>query len=144
MRKVILLILFLFSLVAEAQQRDPVLRNGKHYISFQWVSRKYFGTAIITKTGEPGTYKIIGSHYSKTNNDYLKIEGTLKPLTEKHLVFEGFIDTKINYINNGINCHREGKFNFNVSGERQYWRLQEMSDPCDSVTDYIDIYFMGP
>jgi len=144
MKKVILLVLYLSSMVAEAQQPDPVLHIGKHYISFQWVSMKYFGTAIITRTEETGTYNIIGSQNSKTNSDYLKIEGTLKPLTEKHLVFDGFIDTKINYINNGMNCHREGKFNFKVSGERQYWRLQEMSNPCDSVTDYIDIYFMGP
>ena len=144
MKKFILLILLLSSLFTEAQKLDLCLRIGKHYISFQWVSMKYFGTAIITRTKETGTYNIIGSHYSKTNSDYLKIQGTLKPLTEKHLVFDGFIDTKIKYINNGMNCHREGKFNFKVSGERQYWRLQEMSNPCDSVTDYIDIYFMGP
>jgi hypothetical protein len=38
------------------------------------------------------------------------------------------------------NCVRDGTYEFRVTGQRRYWRLQEMT-VCDGLTDYVDIYF---
>jgi hypothetical protein len=38
---------------------------------------------------------------------------------------------------------RSGTFHFKATGKRRYWRMQEMDNPCDSVTDYVDVYFRG-
>jgi len=49
----------------------------------------------------------------------------------------------IEYIAAGAECKREGRFTFKTKGGRKYWRLQEMDNPCDQATDYVDIYFRG-
>jgi hypothetical protein len=36
---------------------------------------------------------------------------------------------------------RTGEMTFRVTGKRKYWRLMEMDNPCEGVTDYVDIYF---
>jgi hypothetical protein len=36
---------------------------------------------------------------------------------------------------------RQGDFTFKVTGKRKYWRMQEMDNPCDEATDYVDIYY---
>lgn len=112
---------------------------GKHKLSLQWISWEDFGTATITKTGNK-KYYCKGSQYSKENSDYLKIEGTLTIVSEKHLVLKGFIETRVYHLNNGEACHREGNFDFVQSGKRRYWRMQQMGN-CDGYTDYVDIYF---
>ena len=48
---------------------------------------------------------------------------------------------KISHINGGKPCAREGAMTFKITGKRRYWRLQEMNNPCDGVTDYVDIFF---
>ena len=37
--------------------------------------------------------------------------------------------------------HIKGTFNFVATGNRKYWRMQEMENPVDECVDYIDIYF---
>ena len=32
---------------------------------------------------------------------------------------------------------------FKTKAGRKYWRMQEMDNPCEAVTDYVDIYFRG-
>jgi hypothetical protein len=114
---------------------------GNHLISLQWISWEHFGSAKITRTDKVNTYSINGIQRSNKNEDYLKIEGSITPITDKHLVFEGTIETSVYYLNGGKPCLRTGKFNFKSSGSRRYWRLQEMDNPCDDITDYIDLYF---
>jgi hypothetical protein len=29
---------------------------------------------------------------------------------------------------------------FKITEKRKYWRLQEMQSPCDTATDYVDIF----
>ncbi len=123
---------------------------GNHMFSSQWISWKKFGKATITKTDTPNVYNISGMQDGTTcsdleeahdNADFLMIEGTITPKSKTHLVFKGKIIQKIYHLSDGKPCVREGTFNFMSTQGRRYWRLQERSNPCDSVCDYIDIYF---
>ena len=40
----------------------------------------------------------------------------------------------------GRNCVRDGEYEFRITQNRRYWRLQQM-EVCDGLTDYVDIYF---
>jgi len=113
---------------------------GSHLLSLQWISWEYFGTCDITKD-ENGTLRCVGEQLSKENDDYLRINGTVSIVNATHLIFTGTIATKVSYINEGKECLREGTFDFKATGKRKYWRLQQMTNPCDNCCDYVDIYF---
>lgn len=129
-----------------AQERtiinDPAAAKmllGKHKLSLQWISWDYFGSATVTN--DAGVYSIRGSQIGRGNNDVLTIEGIIVSIDAKQFVFEGTIITQISHINGGKPCTRHGDFTFKISGKRKYWRMQEMDNPCDEATDYVDIYF---
>lgn len=84
-----------------------------------------------------------GEQISKENDtDFLKIDGIVEEIiNEKEFLFRGTIITKVNYINGGEECTREGSFRFKATGTRKYWRMRKMDNPCDGVTDYVDIFF---
>ena len=114
---------------------------GRHMLSLQWVSWDYFGVATVTN--EDGVYRIKGEQKGRGANatDYLKIDGTISWIAAKDFIFSGTITTQVSHINSGEPCVREGKFTFKITGKRRYWRLQQMDNPCDQATDYVDIYF---
>lgn len=122
---------------------------GNHMLSLQWISWKKFGKAVITKGDEEGTYNVSGKQGPECcdeakgydNGDFVSIEGTLRKIDDKNLVFNGKIITKVYHINGGEECVREGEFNFVSTQNRKYWRLQEMTNPADECVDYVDIYF---
>jgi hypothetical protein len=76
--------------------------------------------------------------------NYLKIDGNLTIIGAKTLEFEGVIDVRVDYIDNGKPYIRDGKQLFTISGKRKYWRMHSsMSRPDGEYTvlDYIDIHF---
>ena len=113
---------------------------GHHKLSLQWISWDYFGDAEITKSAS-GEMWIQGEQKSKENSDKLSIYGSLEQISPTHLRFKGQILIEVSGIANSAPCMRYGDFNFKSTAGRKYWRLQEMDNPCDSVTDYVDIYF---
>ncbi len=112
---------------------------GKHKLSLQWISWDYFGSATVSNKG--GVYSIKGEQKGRGNSDFVKIDGTIKSIDAKEFLFDGTIIMQISHINGGQPCVREGEFTFKITGKRKYWRLQQMDNPCDQVTDYVDIYF---
>lgn len=124
------------------QQRETFVKNilGKHMCSLQWISWKDFGSVTISQDTDK-TIHVKGGQKSKTNSDYLDIDGTLTVVNPLHLKFEGEIITCVDYINNGKLVKRKGTYNFTVAGQRRYWRMQEMTNPDDGCCDYVDIYF---
>lgn len=113
---------------------------GKHMFSLQWISWDYFGSATVTNRG--GVYSIEGEQKGRGNStDLVRIEGTIGRIDAREFTFNGTIITQISHINGGEPCTREGEFTFKITGTRKYWRLQQMDNPCDPVTDYVDIYF---
>lgn len=114
---------------------------GKHGLTLQWISWDEPGSVTIV-LAENGWYAINGSQKGKNPNNYVKINGRIKPITDRELEFEGEIETQIESINGGKPCLKTGKKIFKATGERKYWRLQDMLN-CEGnmVTDYVDIYF---
>lgn len=112
---------------------------GRHKLSLQWISWDYFGTATVTNGR--GVYKIKGEQKGRGNADFVKIDGVIKSIDAKEFVFDGKIITQVSHNNGGEPCTREGEFTFKITGKRKYWRLQQMDNPCDPVTDYVDVYF---
>jgi hypothetical protein len=111
---------------------------GKHSLTLQWIGWDKPGSVSIVPA-ENGWYTISGKQAN--NENYLKINGRIKPLTENELEFEGEIESRVLSLNNGEPCLKTGKRSFKATGDRQYWRLQDMNN-CDGATvDYIDIYF---
>jgi hypothetical protein len=114
---------------------------GRHMLSLQWISWDYFGTAIVTNSN--GVYRIRGEQKGRgqSTGDYLRIDGIITSIDAREFAFSGKIEMRVSHLNSGEPCVRDGEYTFAVRGKRRYWRLQQMDDPCDTATDYVDIYF---
>lgn len=117
------------------------IREGTHYVSLQWISWDELGEAEIEYLGD-NKYSIVGEQRNPDNNDYLKINGTLEPISDKKLIFEGIVESQIEHLNQGEPCLKEGPIIFESTKNREYWRMQDMEN-CEGgmVVDYVDIYF---
>ncbi len=112
---------------------------GKHKLSLQWISWDYFGTSIVTN--KKGVFYLKGEQRQKGGDDFLKIDGKITLIEKTSFTFVGKIETSVSHIKNGEVCERDGEMTFRITGKRKYWRLMQMDNPCDGVTDYVDIYF---
>jgi len=110
-------------------------------LSLQWIGWDYFGRADVTQRS--GVLYLKGEQKGRGENssDYLKIDGIVTRVDAKEFKFDGKIVMQISHNNNGQPCERTGEMTFRITGKRKYWRLAEMDNPCDGVTDYVDIYF---
>jgi hypothetical protein len=140
------LLLAVFTFAASGQEKTAVsdtkaktMLLGRHKLSLQWISWDYFGVANVLNRN--GVLHLKGEQNSRDGNDYLKIDGVITSVDAKEFKFDGTITTKISHIAEGEPCERTGDMTFRITGKRKYWRLQEMDNPCDGVTDYVDIYF---
>ena len=125
------------TIVNDANAKKILL--GKHLFSLQWISWHYFGAATVTD--RKGVLFLKGEQKQRGGNDYVKIEGAIISIDKKEFKFDGTIVMQISHINGGEPCTRTGEMTFAITKNRKYWRLQEMKNPCDEVTDYVDIYF---
>lgn len=123
---------------APKRKSYPTFR-GKHDLTLHWISWERPGSVTITET-EDNWYSIQGSQTDGKGN-YLKINGRIKPITDRELEFDGKIETRVESINQGEPCIRLGSKLFKATGTRKYWRLQEMINCDGGTTDYVDIYF---
>ncbi|MCB1023655.1 MAG: hypothetical protein KDB79_04660 [Acidobacteria bacterium] len=139
------LILAAFAFSAAAQDKTKVnnqtgkrLLLGRHMVSLQWISWDYFGRADVTVKN--GVYRLKGEQKARKGDDFVKIDGVITEINRYDFKFDGKVTMQISHINGGQPCVREGEMNFKITGKRKYWRLQEMDNPCDQATDYVDIY----
>ncbi len=147
MRKILLILTLctLFAIPVFSQEKTvvgnaPAARKllGRHLFSLQWISWDYFGNATVSNSR--GVYRIKGEQKGRGNTDFVRIDGTIGRIDAKEFTFNGTIISQIGHINGGEPCKREGEFVFKITGARKYWRLQQMDNPCDPVTDYVDVY----
>ena len=125
------------TVVNDANAREMLL--GRHKLSLQWISWDYFGAANVTEKN--GVLYLKGEQKQRGGKDYLQVDGTITSIDKNEFVFDGTIVMQVSHINNGEPCKREGEMTFAIKGKRKYWRLQQMDNPCDAVTDYVDIFF---
>lgn len=112
---------------------------GKHRFSLQWISWERFGSA--TETEKNGVLYLKGEQRLKNSDDFVTVEGVITRVESKEFEFDGKIVTQVSHINNGERCERSGLMTFAITKNRKYWRLQQMDNPCDTVMDYVDIFF---
>lgn len=114
--------------------------KGKHPITLQWISWDKPGYVDITPV-EDNWYTILGNQTGDDGNNYLKIDGKIRRLSERELEFDGTIEILVEHNNNGEVCIKEGKQTFFAKGSRKYFRMQNMTN-CEGgmLVDYVDIY----
>jgi hypothetical protein len=125
------------TIVTDAKAKAMLL--GRHKLSLQWISWDYFGQANVSNV--KGVLYLKGAQKARGGSDYVKIDGVITSIDAKEFKFDGTIITQVSHIAEGKPCERTGEMTFRITGKRKYWRLQEMDNPCDGVTDYVDIYF---
>ncbi len=119
---------------------------GDHAVTLQWLGwgdLSRAGKVVVEDRGD--TLWLSGEQNGEGENagDYLRLSGKIVSANRDGFVFVGDITTRVNHIAAGIECKRSGTFTFKTTGIRKYWRMQEMTNPCDPVTDYVDVYFRG-
>jgi len=144
----ITIVVLTFCICAAAQNKTDVndaaaarMLLGRHKLSLQWVSWDFFGVATVTNAR--GFYSLKGEQRGRgqSKTDFVKIDGTITSVDAKEFAFNGKIVTQVSHINGGKPCVRDGEYTFKITAKRRYWRLQQMDSPCDTATDYVDIYF---
>lgn len=123
--------------VRDAGARDRLV--GKRRLSLQWVSWDQPGEVVVMEKG--GLMTLAGQQRDEKTGNYVTIEGTIESIDTRAFVLFGTIVTRVDHIARGEPCTRRGRFTFRISGKRKYWRMKEMTNPCDDVTDYVDIFF---
>lgn len=112
---------------------------GKHKFNLQWIGwDKWSEFGDLKVVNRDGTLLIKGKQVK--GEDSLEIEGEVLSVDAKEFKFQGRVVTQVSHKNNGEPCPREGTMTFKITGMRKYWRLQEMQSPCDTTTDYVDIF----
>jgi hypothetical protein len=112
---------------------------GRHRLALQWVGWDYFGSAAVIERQRILYLK--GRQKSRKHGDYVNVEGRIISVDKKEFRFVGKIVTQVSHIFGGKPCTRDGEMTFRITGKRRYWRLQEVDNPCEGVTDYVDLYF---
>lgn len=150
MKRIVITAFFvlIFGISVSAQEKTDVkdeaaaqMLLGRHQVSLQWISWDYFGVATVTKKGDLFWLNGYQKGRGRNKSDYLQISGRILSISATEFKFRGEIITSVGHINDGLSCSRVGTSTFKITGTRRYWRLQQMDNPCDHVTDYVDIYF---
>ena len=106
-------------------------------ITLQWISWDYRGRVRVSEVA--GRVHLSGSQRARRGAGRLELDGDVVEIGASGFTFRGHIgiaDTP----DPGRACMRDGDFEFRITGQRRYWRLQQM-EQCDGLTDYVDIYF---
>ncbi len=135
--------------VSQGERLDAAARArlvGDHMLTLQWLGwgdLSGAGTLVVKDEGDSLAARGEQLGTGENADDYVRVDGRIVSATRDGFVFEGEILTRVHHIAGGVECKRTGTFTFKATGKRKYWRLQEMQNPCDSATDYVDVYFRG-
>lgn len=110
---------------------------GNHKCSLQWISWSNLGKLSVVDND--GTFFVTGKQEDKKTGNYLTINGRFLSINKDELLLLGEVITKVDHIAGGKPCKKEGLLTFKKTGGRNFWRMQEMNNECDQVTDYVDI-----
>ncbi|GAA4807136.1 hypothetical protein [Lysobacter hankyongensis] len=119
---------------------------GEHLLTLQWIGwGDLSGAGRLSVEDSGDTLSASGEQLGSGDNagDYLRMSGRIVSASRDGFVFEGDIAIRVHHNADGAECKRSGTFHFKATGKRRYWRMQEMDNPCDGVTDYVDVYFRG-
>lgn len=110
---------------------------GNTGVTLQWISWDYRGPITASWLGD--TLYLSGEQKAKNGAARVALDGQVVSIDAEQFVFRGTIsiaDTP----DAGRQCKKTGDSIFGITQNRPYWRMREF-EWCDTLTDYIDIYF---
>lgn len=106
-------------------------------VTLQWISFESETRGHVRVSDANGFVHLTGSQ--RNGEASVELDGDVLRIERDRFVFRGRIAIH-NTPDPGRVCLREGEFEFRITQNRRYWRLQQM-EQCDGLTDYVDIYF---
>lgn len=108
-------------------------------ISLQWIGFQNPGKAEVVKQSD-GWFTISGEQ-TNNSNEFLKINGKIKRISDTKISFLGTIITYVKINNGSVPCEKTGEQLFVKTGDRKYYRLQNMEN-CSKgkVLDFVDLH----
>lgn len=124
--------------VAEADHSGLAGRRG---LTLQWISWEpdEWGSIEFVPLVD-GSYMVSGEQTGR-DGDFVVVEGIVVRVSERELRFTGDVIVQVSHNNDGEPCVRGGDLTFLATGDRRFWRMQDLLNCDDIVTDYVDIYF---
>ena len=117
--------------------------TGNRIMTLQWLNesatKKAKSGKVITKVEQGSPVLSMKGEQRKDEANFLIIDGTMQPISATEFLFSGTITTKVNYLNEGKECVKEGNFTFKKHPGRVFYRLQE-KDNCSGEVNYVDIF----
>lgn len=108
-------------------------------ITLQWISFETPARGHVVATMRGGLLHLRGSQTGRGGVGRVTLEGDVLRIAARSFTLRGRI-VITDAPDRGRNCVREGTYEFRVTQNRRYWRLQDF-EACDGLTDYVDIYF---
>ena len=108
-------------------------------ITLQWISFESPRRGHVRVSERGGVVHLSGRHLQANGAGRLELDGDVVRIGARSFTFRGRIAIE-NAPDPDRECYRDGIYEFRVTGQRRYWRLQQMTE-CDGLTDYVDIYF---
>jgi hypothetical protein len=142
-----MLVVLVYAQVGLAQGSYQQLLNryvGERKMTLQWLDTSPTqkckpGKTVISQEDGEMALRIKGEQRKDANN-YVKIEGTIEPVSMTEFKFTGRIVSRVSYLYNGEECVKEGTYTFKKHQGRAFYRLQEKTNCDGSAVDYVDIY----
>jgi len=123
--------------VNDRQTYDRIVGNSG--LSLQWIS--FYGPDRGTLQTElrDGALYLSGRQTNEGQSGSLEINGRVVEVNTDSFIFDGTIAIK-GTPDISRTCIKDGRSRFAVTENRKYFRLREF-EWCDTLTDYVDIYF---
>lgn len=106
-------------------------------ITLQWISWDYRGEARVLVNGAGQWF--LDARQSGDGDAFVSVNGIITEVGDKYFILKGTI-SMINTPDPGRRCEAEDSWRFEITQNRQYYRLRRF-EWCDGLTDYIDLYF---
>lgn len=105
-------------------------------VTLQWIGWNTRGAANARWQGET---LLLTAAQAKSGGGRLFLDGAVEEIGTDYFTFRGVIRIE-DAPDPGRRCEASKSWRFAITQNRPYWRLREF-EWCDSLTDYIDIYF---
>jgi hypothetical protein len=107
-------------------------------ITLQWISFETARRGHVRVSERNGLVRLTGRQ-DGPNGASVRLDGEVLSIGSRSFTLQGRILIR-NAPDQGRECVRDGTYEFRVTQNRRYWRLQQMT-VCDGLTDYVDIYY---
>lgn len=108
-------------------------------MTLQWIDFNRNPRGRVTVSERGGLVHLNGTQVDRSGAGRVELYGDVLEIGPRSFTFRGRIMIE-NAPDPDRECLRDGTYEFRVTQQRRYWRLQQMT-VCDGLTDYVDIYY---